>query len=110
MVIVKVQEDMVDEITSRMLLFDVPAKNGGDIPHEECIWHRSREEPMSPKRGTVLVSALRLRKRRLSRHIASAIVYDADLETIPQSTQIALEGPQLGIGSRLLQAADSLLL
>ena len=47
----------------------------------------------APKRDTGLVSALYLRQRRLSRHIASAIVYDADLETIPQSTQIALEGP-----------------
>jgi hypothetical protein len=55
MVICKVQEDMVDEITSSMPPFNVPPKNRGDIPHEESIRHRSREEPMSPKRDTVLV-------------------------------------------------------
>jgi hypothetical protein len=49
-------------------------------------------------------------ERRLSRYIASTIVYDADLGTITQRTQIALEGPLLHIGCSFLQATNGLLL
>jgi hypothetical protein len=46
-----------------------------------------------PQHATKLALGLRLskRKRSLSRNISSAIVYDADLDTISQSTEIALE-------------------
>ncbi len=46
----------------------------------------------APQHATKLAIGLRLskRKRNLSRNISSTIVYDADLDTISQSTEIAL--------------------
>jgi hypothetical protein len=93
MVIFKVQEGMVDEITSSMLLCNVPAKIGVTSLMRSASGIGAGKSLGAQKEIPFWCLLLRERKRRLSRHIASAVVYDSDLKTIPQSTQIALEGP-----------------
>jgi hypothetical protein len=83
-----------------------------------CGYHsRSRRTHLPLKQGKVSSAkkesrsclALTYEKASFSRHIASAVIYDADLDTITQSAEIALERSELQSGRRSLQAADGLL-